>query len=167
MPSPGGRQSPAMRRRAPDTSPESSPSPSPARIAWRPRRRLWSPPPRPKSPKPLSPSARSSASFMIPWRASAAPLQLVVVKTPLEPDTPCSRRAHRRGRFPPRPPSKSVSQDNAAGPASVRRRQPPREQSPPRLRAQPSVFLQSSLTVVALLQPGMAPGGPAPPRRRS
>ena len=139
MPSPGGSLSPAVRRRAQVKSPESSPDPSPARIAWTTRRRLWSPPPRPKSRKPSSPLARSSASSMIPRHALAAPLQSVVVKTPLEPDTPRSRRAHHRGRFPPRPPSKSASQDDAAGLESAQHLQPPRDVSPPRLRASPSV----------------------------
>ena len=139
MPSPGGCQSPAMRRRAPDTSPELSPSPLPVRIAWTTRRPLWSPPPRPKSPKPSSPLARSSASSMIPRRLSAAPLQLVVVRTPLKPDMPRSRRTHHRGQFPPRLLLKSGSQDNAADLKSVRRLQPPKKQLPPRLRLPPSV----------------------------
>ena len=138
MPSPGGSLQPAMRRRAQDKTPELSPDTSPKRIAWTTRRRLWSPPPRPKNQMSSSPSARSSASSMIPRHALAAPLRSVVIQTPHEPDSPRSRRAHHHGCFPPRLPSKSVPQHDTDVPANTRRRHPLQKPSPPDVPDPPS-----------------------------
>ena len=139
MPSPRGSGLPSVRRRTQGPSQASSPSPSPLRIVSTRRRRLWSPPPQPKSPRTLFSSARSNARSVIPGRASAAPLlSSVVVKTPLQPDSPRSWRAHRQGHFPPCPPLTDSSEDDVDALKSVQRTQSPMRMSSPRRHRPPN-----------------------------
>ena len=116
--------SPVTQRR----SPGSSPSPSPPRVTPLGRRRLWNPPPRPRTPtKDLS---RSSARSAAPQHVYAACLPSAIVIAAPRPQPPRrNRRSAHRSHFNSCPPSTYSSSQSEDGPGSVRL-MPPKNMPP-------------------------------------